>query len=180
MGLKLFMATGLVVLAPGLMTAAAQEKVMIDLRSDRFASGLQLPESAKEVYGIRLTVRVDKKGEGKGVLELDANVPVYDEFGFPTTGTDLPPVKLECSLKFVKKKKVQQASEARLGAPLEEKEWLLFEINGPKITSRLFLAAEETTSREWAQLLVHGKDGKIRYAVPVTPVPRPTKLPPIK
>jgi hypothetical protein len=152
---------------PGLMTAAAQEKAPLELRSDTIIAGLPLPESVKGVYGFRLTAQVDKKGEGAGTLELNPNAPAYDELGLFVAGTNLPDVKLECALKFVKKKKIMRPEAPRLGAPLVEEEWSLFEIGGPKITSRLFLATNEKTSPRWALLLVHGKDGKVQFSVPV-------------
>src|SRR5262249_9015730 len=91
------------VLATGGRTAAQPKKTAVDLRSDLLVSGLPLAESAKGVYGIRLTAQVDDKGEGKGTLELDPNAPAYDELGFQTTDGNLPSVRLECTLKLVKK-----------------------------------------------------------------------------
>jgi hypothetical protein len=166
--------TVVAVLAPGVTTAAGPAKATVELRSDLLVSGLPLAECAKGVYGIRLTAQVDKKGEGSGTLELDPNAPAYDEFGFQATGGNLPPVKLECTLKFIKKKTFRLPASPRIAAPLVEVEWVLFEVRGPKVTSRLFLATEDKAWGSWARLLVHDKDGKVRYVVPVrTPPPPP-------
>ena len=64
--------------------------------------GLPLPESEKAVYRISITAKVNDKGEGEGVLLLDATVPVYDELGFPAPSNAVPPVKFDCRLKFEK------------------------------------------------------------------------------
>ena len=115
-----------------------------------------------------------------GTLEFDPNAPAaptFDEFGFPTYAAALPPVKLECTLKFVKKRKVTVRLENRIGGPEKEEEWLLFEIAGPKLTSRLSLAMRADGSS--GRLLVHGKDGKVKYVVDVTtPPPPPQPLQP--
>jgi hypothetical protein len=126
--------------APQPLTAAQPKKVSVELGSERLETpGLPLAESAKGVYGFRLTAQVDEQGDVNGALELDPNPPKYDEFGFVTNLGDLPAIKLQCTLKFVKKAKFE-VREGRLGSPTKEEEWLLFEIRGPKVTSRLFLA----------------------------------------
>jgi hypothetical protein len=172
MRLGLLAATVFAVLAPAAVTAAEPETTPVELRSDILVSGLPLAESDKPVYGLRLTAQVDKKGEGSGTLELDLNAPAYDEFGFQTAGGNLPPMMLECTLKFVKKKKLQLPAEARIAAPLVNVDWVLFEIQGSKITSRLSLATEEKVW-SWARLLVHDKDGKVRNAIGVRTPPPP-------
>jgi hypothetical protein len=175
---ELIMRLGLVgvtvcaVLAPGILTAAEPKKKRVEFESDTLVSGLPLAECAKGVYGVRLTARVDKKGEGRGTLELDPNAPVYDEFGWQTEGGNLPPVKLECLLKVVKMKKFRLPN-SRLGGPDVEEEWVLLKIRGRKITSRLFLAAEDKCLGARAHLLVHDKGGKVRYVVPLLATPKP-------
>jgi len=158
----MLVATAFAVFAPRAVTAADPEKpnVEFELRSSSLAPGLTLAESGKGVYALRLTAQVNKQGEGKGTLVLESNAPVFDEFGTATTAGNLPPVKLECSLKFVKKGRVQ----VLVGPPPQE--WLLFEITGPKITSRLFLATPAAPMK-YGRLLVQDKDGKVKYAVEV-------------
>jgi hypothetical protein len=173
MRLGLLGVTVFAVLAPGVMTAAEPEKATVELRSDLLVSGLPFAECATGVYGVRLTAQVDKKGEGRGTLELEPNAPAFDELGWQTTGSNLPPVKLECALKLVKKKKIRLPESPRIAAPLVEVEWALLEIHGPKITSRLFLATEDKCWGAWARLLVHDKDGKVRYAVHLKAPPPP-------
>jgi hypothetical protein len=160
------------VLAPGLLTAGEPEKSTVELRCDSLVSALPLIEDAECVYGIRLTAQVDENGEGDGTLELDPNAPAYDEFGFQATGSDLPLVKLECTLKLVKKKKIQLPEHLGVAAPLVDVEWVLIEIQGPRITRPLFLATE-TNVWSWARLLVHDENGKVKYVVPVRSPPPP-------
>src|SRR5437773_11536957 len=95
----------LVALAPAAAPAAEPAKVAVKLSSGEIdGGGLSLAESDKPVYRIHLTAEVDKKGEGSGTLMLDRTPRKVDEFGLPEAAAALPPVKLECSLKFVKKK----------------------------------------------------------------------------
>jgi hypothetical protein len=178
---ELLMTIALAVLCTGAPTAVAQEKAAIELRSGLVSPALPLPENEKGVYGVRLTAQIDKKGEGSGALELDPNAPSFDEFGYVTTGGGVAPVKLDCTLKFVKKGKVRVNAEGRVGGPIKEVEWLLFELQGPKITSRLFLAtrAENLVPGPGGRgiadgrLLVHDKDGKVKYVVDVHRPPPP-------
>jgi hypothetical protein len=154
-------------------TASAAEPVgpNVELNSERIGVlGLPLAESAKTVHRIGLTAKLDEKGAGSGVLVLDLNgLPAYDEFGFPTSATSVPPVKLDCTLKFVKKKTVTVFPRYRPGAPEhtnrgEDVVWKLYAITGPKITSRLFLAKMVSDSL-FGRLLVHGENGKVKYAI---------------
>jgi|SRR5579864_750732 len=162
--------TVLAVLVPVAVSAAEPEKATVELHSDLLVAGLPLPESDKSVYGIRFTALVDEKGEGSGTLELDPNAPAFDEFGFQTSGGNLSAVKLECTLKLAKKKKIPLRSEPRIAAPVVEVDWVRFEIKGPKITSRLFLATEEKVW-SWARLLVVDKNEKVRYVVNMKTAP---------
>ena len=136
----------------------------VDLSGKIGGRGLLMAESDKPVYRVHLTAQVDKNGEGKGTLVLDPTPPMVDEFGFPESTDALPLVRLDCSLKLVKKKKFL-LGVAATGGPTEE-EWLLFKIQGPKITSRLFLATTTVSDPflRSGRLLVQDKDGKVEYA----------------
>src|SRR5437763_32611 len=106
MRLGLLTATAFALLAPGAVTAAGPAQTMVELRSGLINPGLPLAESDFGAYGVRLTAQVDKQGEGSGTLELDPNAPAaptFDEFGFRTPATALPSVKLECTLKLLKR-----------------------------------------------------------------------------
>jgi hypothetical protein len=146
-----------------LAAAAEPDQVGVDISGGVEGRGLVVAESDKPVYRLQLTARVDKNGAGKGTLVLDPTQNAVDEFGFPEVIAALPPVKLECSLKLVKKKKLLSG---RGGAPPAEVEWRLFEITGPKITTRLALATE---GDDWSfgRFIVSDKDGKERVAVSV-------------
>jgi hypothetical protein len=156
----------LVAIAPS--PAAEPEKMAVDLAGDIDGRGLALAESDKPVYRVHLTARVDKNGEGTGTLVLDVTPRKVDEFGIPESAP-VAVVKLECSLKLVKKKKVVLGPA---GPPPVEVECRLFEIAGPKITSRLSLAIE---GGSWtsARFLASDKEGKGRIAVIVRDRERP-------
>jgi hypothetical protein len=160
--------------APAAVTAAQPEKETLELNSGPLHPGLPLAESSKGVFGVSLTAEVVKNRFGRGALVLDPDAPAFDEFGFRTPGGTLLPIRLECTVNLVKKRKFQW--QLRRGGQdiTAEQEWLLFRIQGPKITSRLFLAmvAEKDAFITHGRLLVHDKDGKVRYAVDVqTPPP---------
>ena len=94
---ELLITITLAALLAGTASAVQPEKVPIELGSGLISPGLPLSESEKGVYGIRLTAKIDKKGEGSGALELDPNVPTFDEFGYVTTAGNLAHVKVECT-----------------------------------------------------------------------------------
>lgn len=157
--------------AVGTASAAEANKHPLELNSDLTGVlGLPMTESTRPVYHIRLTAMVDEKGEGDGTLVLDpTGLPAYDEFGFPGAATAVPVVKLDCSLKFVKKLERVYTSR-RLGAPESEtrefkEEWRLYSVTGPKITSRLFLATAGSSHWLGGRLLMRGDDGKVKYVV---------------
>ena len=152
-----------IVLAPAAVRADEPKKVAVDLSGNIDGRGLTITESDKPVYRVQLTAQVDANGEGNGTLVLDPSPRNVDEFGFPEAAAVVPPVKLECSLKFVKKKILLPVPGA---APPQEVECRLFAITGPKITSRLSLATEGSGWSS-ARLLVADKDGKSRVAVAV-------------
>lgn len=168
-----------VLAAVGAGFAAEPNQRPIELNSELIGVlGLPLAESAKPVFGLRLTATVDEKGEGDGALVLDpSGPPAYDEFGFPGASPEAPTVKLDCHLKLIKTK-VKTFLSKRPAAPESEarefkEEWRLYSVTGSKITSRLFLSTE--LSRQWsdARLLVQGDDGKIKYAVDLRMPPQP-------
>jgi hypothetical protein len=75
------------------------------------------------------------------------------DFGDPVAGgKPSPQVTLDCTLKLIK----------------EDKRRRLFEVRGPKIDTRLSLVVERDIA-PWGdgRLLVHGKDGEVRYVVDV-------------
>src|SRR5262245_15552193 len=159
--------TAFMLLVPCAGATAQGDKTMVELRSGLVNPGLMLAESDKAVHGFHLTAQVDKAGEGKGTLELDPTIPAFDQFGYAKIVDTQPPVKLECSLKFVKKGKVTVQLEPRIGGPEKEVEWGVYEVRGPKITSSLSLSVPTADKWQSGRLLVNGKDGKIRYVVEV-------------
>src|SRR5688572_5507611 len=88
------------------LSAPAHAQVAVELSGEIDGRGLVLAESEKPVHRIQLTAKVDKDGVGGGTLVLDPTAPAVDEFGLPQTPAPQPPVKLECVLKFVKKKTI--------------------------------------------------------------------------
>jgi len=119
--------------------------VEVDLHSEVFATDMNLAESKTPIHRVLLTCQIANGGSGK--LTLDPNGPKFDEFGQPIAdGQRLPEATLNVTLKLVKKE-----------AGLQR-----YEIRGPKIASRMYLVAGAGVS---GRLLVHGKDGKVRYRV---------------
>jgi len=141
----------------------------IDLQSWLVASGVPLSIDSKYgMYtGFHLTGQWQSSTQGSGTLELDPNPPAYDEFGYASKTSELPMVKLEFTLKFVKKGKVTVNVDGRIGGQEKEIEWSFFEVKGPKITSKLFLALR--TDERWlsGRLLVHDDQGKVKQSIDV-------------
>src|SRR5438105_741163 len=100
MRLAMILAVALAVPAPA--PAAEPVRRDVEFTSDPIGGlGLPMAESAKPAHRLSLTAKVDAQGEGTGALVLDPTEPAHDEFGFPAAGTPVPPVKLDCTLKFV-------------------------------------------------------------------------------
>jgi hypothetical protein len=119
---------------------------------DSISTGLPLPESKEPVH--RVSLRCWVTNGGPGVLTVDPNGPRFNDFGDPVaSGNPLPLVALDCTLRLLKKEKERQ----------------LYEVSGPKITSRLTLAAFPLDSPSGdARLLVHDKGGEVRYVLSLT------------
>jgi hypothetical protein len=115
----------------------------------------------------------------RGTLVLEPNAPNFDEFGFRTTNGTLPPVKLECTLNLLKTRDILRQRQAGVVAVSVPEEWLLNEIQGPKITSRLFLAKRANSpSIDGAyRLLVHDQVGKVTRKAGPPSLPRPSHGP---
>jgi uncharacterized protein (TIGR03067 family) len=121
----------------------------VQFDSDLLPTDLQLVESKAAVRRVVVSVRLGDGGTG--ILTLDPNTPKLDEFGDAAgAGKPSPIVKLDFTLKTVKKDSNRR----------------LYEVHGPKIESRLSLV-EFRGVMPWGdgRLLVHGKDGEVRYAI---------------
>ncbi len=152
---------------------AAADETAIELRSELLVTGLQLEQFNTPVYGIRLTAQVDENGQGSGTLELNPNVPVYDEFGFQVSAGELPIIKLDCTMKLVKRQTRQMPESARVAAPLVDVNYVLIGIQGPNIKSQLFVATEDKALGQWGRLLIHDEKGNVRHAILLTAPPPP-------
>ena len=171
------------------VSAAPHGKRDVDLNSEALGlAGLTMPESTKPIQRISFRAKVDEKGEGSGVLVLDPTAgPTYDEFGFPTPSASVPPIKLACELKFVKKTtvKVPLREVPVSPEPAEQRalpgqkavevsvEWRLYSLSGPRITSRIFLATAAANEWREARLLLQDEQGKVKYAVDLRSPPEP-------
>ncbi|MFT3880554.1 MAG: hypothetical protein QM703_12935 [Gemmatales bacterium] len=148
----------------------------LDMHSDYVVSGMPLSIQDKyhTFYSFRFSGNLKPGSGGSGVFEFNPNGPVYDEFGSVSQGYGLQWVKLDCALKYVKRGIVKTRISHRIGSDEKDVEWVLFEMKGPKITSRLFLALEQNEGQMHGRLLVHDDQGKVRNAVTVWgPDPRP-------
>jgi uncharacterized protein (TIGR03067 family) len=133
----------------------------VQFDSDLLPTDLRLAESKEPVR--RVLVKVRPSDGCVGTLTLDPNAPSLDEFGEAAgRGKPAPVVKLDFVLKFAKK-----GGDRRL-----------YEVRGPQIKSRLSLVVFRGVM-PWGEgrLLVHGEDGKVRYALnlrlPQQPLPPP-------
>ncbi len=142
----------IILVGPATPTLAQPAEVVY--RSEHFSTDLPLAECQEPVHWVSLKCKL--ADGAAGTLTLDPTLPRFNEFGEPTgDGRRFPTVTLGCTLKLVKKDKERQ----------------LYEIRGPKIVSRLTLAAFPLDS-VWGdgRLLVHGKGGEIRYSISISEV----------
>jgi hypothetical protein len=147
MRLKLLLA---VIVAFAVAPALAQP-AEVQFNSDTFSTDLPLAECKEAIH--RLYLKCLLADGGSGSLTLDPNVPKFNEFGDTVAGGKPPPmVTLDCTLKLAKTDNGRR----------------IFEIRGPKIVTRLSLVVEKDIA-PWGdgRLLVHGKDGEVRYVVDV-------------
>ncbi len=159
---------------PGAVVPGLGEKEALVLESGLIHPGWPLAESTKGVFGIALVAEVVKGRFGRGTLVLEPNVPIFDDFGFRTTDSTRPFIRLECTLNLVKRRRIRRRSGQGVEVVSHEEEWLLYKVQGPKITSRLFLAKRTTSpavSDPAYRLLVHDKEGKVQYAVDISTPP---------
>src|SRR5262245_13977455 len=149
-------------LVPFVARSADPEKVALELSGRVDGRGFAMAECGKPVYGFHLTAQIDKDSGGAGTLVLDPTPSLVDEFGYPATIDGLPVVKLDVTLKFVKKKSYQFGGVN--GRPLVNVETRLFEIKGPKFTSPLTLAVDVADRWSNGRLILADKEGKERLA----------------
>lgn len=142
------------------VAADEPDKKTVELTGSVGVRGLPMAECDNDVQRIKLTISVNSKGEGTGTLVLDSTVTPIDELGFPIIKKSDPSIELDCTIKFVKSKKVLAE-----GAPANETEWQLFEITGPKIVSKLSLAREIRAEWSSVRFIWATKEGKNRTAV---------------
>src|SRR5205814_8019547 len=108
-----------------------------------------------------LSATLDEGGRGKGKLTLDPNTRKFNEVGDTVETTTLAPIELECTLTFVKMGKVQ-VGPGRTAA------WPLYQIEGKKLTRRLFLVAPTKALRS-GRLLIEDKAGVVAYVIGMRP-----------
>lgn len=131
------------------VTPARAQLTEAQFLTTAFSTDLPLAESKEPIHWLRLACQL--KDGGAGTLTLDPTVPKFNEFGDPVDGgKPLPQITLECSLKLIKTESGRS----------------IFEIRGPKITTRMALVVEKDIA-PWGdgRLLVHGKGGEVRYVV---------------
>jgi hypothetical protein len=106
-----------------------------------------------------LSVKFDNDG-GKGQLILDPNQRIFNDFGEVTGATEIALKRLDCTLKLVKKGKVN------VGPPDFQQARFVYAIQGPKITSRLLLVTPGQPTQT-ATLLIKDKNDRVEYLVPL-------------
>lgn len=140
----------------------------LQLQSGMISPGLPLHEGGERLfYSVGLSAELNKSGEGKGKLELNPNKPGFTEFGYMTSGGDKPWLKLDCTVKLIKKSKIKVLQGRRVAAEEVEEEWALFEIRGAKLSNRLSLALRVGEKYPGGRILVHDEKGAVIEAVSV-------------
>ncbi|HEX3146659.1 MAG TPA: hypothetical protein VHR66_01065 [Gemmataceae bacterium] len=168
----------LAVFAFATVVRAEGDKVAVDLKSGPIAPRLQMAEDARGVYKVRLVGQVENTGAGALSLELDLTTRKYNEFGYQEFVPDESPLRLDVTLRFVKKGTVTVPSGPRLGAAEVEVEWSRYEIHGPKLLTKLSLAIPTADGWKAGRLLVHDKEGKVRDVIDFLRPPEPREIPP--
>lgn len=139
----------------------------ITLESGVHTPGVPVADRARTVVKFTLTAAVDAKGEGKGTLTLDPNLRQFNEFGDVVRATEIAEVKLPCTLKLVKTRKVPD-NKGR------DDEHYLYEIRGEKSPTRFFLMAF-SKDLSVGRLLIHNREGQVAFVIDLRkrPVPAP-------
>jgi hypothetical protein len=133
----------------------------VDLRSPLLTPPLALEGVMEPIYKVNVLAQLDRKGAGKGTIELDTNAPVFNEFGLVAEGKNArPPMKLACTVGLVKSDAGQH----------------LYEIKIPRVTTPLRWVTLDDGYFE--RLLVLGKDGKVKHVVVMTDEAREPLPPP--
>ena len=137
--------------------------ITVDLTGRVDGRGLPMPECAQPVYRIQLSAKWDNFGVSKATLVLDPTAPTVDEFGFPGYPPPQTVVKLDGSLRLIKKKAMLLGPA---GPPPTRAEFQLFEFTGPKIKSKVTVVTESGGNWETARILIsENAEGKGRVAV---------------
>ncbi|HKB05420.1 MAG TPA: TIGR03067 domain-containing protein [Gemmataceae bacterium] len=138
----------------GFLRVTRREKTPPRLPESRFDSAvfstdLRLAESKEAIHRVALKCRL-ADGES-GTLTLDPTAPKFNDFGDSAPiGKPAAPVTLEFTFKLAK---------SEVGRNL-------FELRGPKVTSRLSLVAyADRASWGDGRLLIRGKDGDVLQAI---------------
>lgn len=179
-GLALWLVIGCGLSAHSQEPHAPEAKRTIELMTDRIGvQGMTLPESQTPVYRILLNALIDGTGQGSGILTLDGTPPApYDEFGFEIALPETKEIKLDCKVRFIKKVVKQYSGHIRPGGQEEdakpfEVEWQLYSITGPKITSALSVSIQSGLYVQSGRLLVHSREGQVKYMLPMQMQPQP-------
>ncbi len=156
---------------------AKQGNTGIDLQSDTIGVlGIPLAESKQAIFRISIKGTIDPDGNGKGTLILEpAGTPEIDDFGFRGYPAFLPAINLDCQLKF-EKSAIKTYYSQRLGAErgtTHTEEWRLYSVTGTKIKSPIFLALLKGNESSHGRFILHGPQGKAKYAIELRMPPQP-------
>jgi len=124
--------------------AAAEEGgTKLSLTTDYLSERVDVAKTPFGGHWLRLNVTLDDKG-GKGKLEIDPNIQGHNEFGDPTSVTEIATKFVDITLEAVK-----QEHPAKKGRRV-------FEIKGDDLKSRMFLVVSPKAAGP-NRLIVHGK-----------------------
>jgi hypothetical protein len=133
--------------APASSSEAVEDNAgnKLSLTTDYLFERVDVAKTGFGGHWLRLHVTLDKKGNGKGTLDIDPNIQGYNEFGDPTDVTQIAIKNVDITVEAVK-----------LDDPAK-KGRRLYEIKGKELKTRLFLVVSPKEAGP-NRLIVHGND----------------------
>ncbi|MCC9607819.1 Hint domain-containing protein [Blastopirellula sp. JC732] len=128
----------------GLTAADSLAAETYELASDVFTPGIRISSAPQPICKFQLAVRKVGDDRYSGTLTLTQAAPAIDDFGNVNMGNAAPPLKLDCTMGFVKK---QSFTMNPGGPPPETQEWMLYRLTGPKISNPLYISAPDGSLR---------------------------------
>jgi len=117
----------LVLISPSRLAKAAAEDTTLSLTTDYLLERVAVAQTPFGGHWLRLQVTLENTGNGEGRLEIDPNIQGYNEFGDPSSVTEIATFALNVAVEAVKLQDPAKKGRRR------------YELKGEKLTTRLFL-----------------------------------------